>query len=380
MIPLAIPNLAGNEARYLKECIDTTFVSTVGPFVDRFEREGVAAVGAAHGVAVASGTAGLHAALVALGVGRDDLVVLPSWTFIASANAVHQCGASPWLFDVSESSWTLDPDAVEQALEQETERTAQGLYHRASGRRVAAIMPVHTLGSPAEMEAIARTAERFELPVVADAAAAIGATLRGTAIGALPADLSVFSFNGNKTLTAGGGGLVVGADEDLLARLRHLTTTARASDDYLHDVAGFNYRMTNLQAAVGVAQLERLDSLVAAKRRIARRYDDELGHLHGIGTFPRPDGTDSACWLSGVRLRGGGVAAALAQLREAGIGARAFWRPMHLQPPYADSPCQPTPVTDATWHEVLTLPCSTHLSDDDQSRVIEAMRELVARR
>ena len=288
MIPLAIPNLSGNESRYLQECIDTAFVSSVGPFVDRFEHAVAKAAGAAHAVATASGTSGLHAALVAVGVGRDDLVVLPSWTFIASANAIHQCGATPWLFDVSAESWTLDPDQLAQAIDGETERRDGCVLHRPTGRRVAAIMPVHTLGLPADMDPIAKTAADTGLPIVADAAAALGARYRGAPIGLANADLSVFSFNGNKTATSGGGGAVTGADERLCAQLRHLTTTARCSADYRHDVAGFNYRMTNLQAAVGVAQLERIDALVAAKRRIARLYDAELAGLDGVSPFPQP--------------------------------------------------------------------------------------------
>jgi perosamine synthetase len=379
MIPLAMPNLCGNEARYLQECIETAFVSSVGPFVDRFELEVAKAAGAAHAVATSSGTAGLHAALTAVGVGRDDLVALPSWTFIASANAIHQCGATPWLFDVSSDSWTLDATQLEQALETQTERRDGRVYHRATGRRVAAIMPVHTLGVPADMNPISQTAADYDLPVVVDAAAALGATYRGEPIGAVDAALSVFSFNGNKTTTAGGGGAVTGGDAALCAHLRHLTTTARCSTDYQHDLAGFNYRMTNIQAAVGVAQLELLDTFVSAKRRIARRYDMELGGLDGVECFPQPEWAESACWLAGVRLRDGVVAERVGQLHEAGVGARAFWRPMHLQRPYAEAPKQPTPVADSTWQQVLTLPCSTQLSDDDQQRVIDAVRAALAR-
>ena len=228
MIPLAVPNLGGNEARYLQECVETNFVSSVGPFVDRFEAMVAEASGASHAVATSSGTTGLHAALTALGVGRDDLVVLPSFTFIASANAISHCGATPWLLDVCGDSWTLDVAQLARVLETQAERRDGDLVHRESGRRVAALMPVYTLGLPAEMEPLVRVAMRHGLPVVADAAAALGARYRGRAVGALGADLSVFSFNGNKTVTAGGGGVVVGEDEALCARVRHLTTTARA--------------------------------------------------------------------------------------------------------------------------------------------------------
>ena len=179
MIPLAVPDLSGNEARYLQECVDSTFVSSVGPFVTRFEEMVAAYAGAPFGIAVASGTAALHTALTAVGVGRDDLVVVPSLTFVATANAVAYCGAEPWLADVAPDSWTLDPRLLERTLAAETEPAPEGRRHKASGRVVRCVLPVYTLGMPADMDAIADIAGRFGLPVVADAAAALGATLRG---------------------------------------------------------------------------------------------------------------------------------------------------------------------------------------------------------
>jgi len=374
LIPLAIPNLAGNEARYLRECVDSNFVSTVGPFVERFETMVAQASGASHAVATSSGTAGLHVALTAIGVGRDDLVVLPSLTFIASANAISHCGATPWLFDVTADSWTLDVGSVARALETETERREGRVVHRASGRRVAAIMPVYTLGTPADMDPLVRIAHQCGLPVVADAAPALGARYRGRDIGSLGADLSVFSFNGNKTVTAGGGGAVTGEDSDLCALVRHLTTTARAGADYTHDAVGFNYRMTNLQAAVGCAQLERLEELVGAKRRIARTYTEALADLPGVGCFPVPPWADSACWFSGVTLTDRSVSEAVSELKERGIGCRPFWKPIHLQAPYADAPCSELPVCDSVWNTILTLPCSTGLTTAEQEQVVEAVR------
>jgi hypothetical protein len=258
MIPLAVPNLAGNEARYLQDCVATNFVSSVGPFVRRFEEMVAAATGAADAVAVSSGTVGLHLALVTAGVGRDDLVILPALTFIASANAIAHCGATPWLLDVSAESWTLDPAALDRTLAAETERRGGRLLHRASGRRVAAVMPVHTLGHPADMDAIAAIAAHHRLAVIADGAAALGATYKGRRPAELGAALTVLSFNGNKTVTAGGGGAVIGTDAGLLGIARHLSTTARVGEAYEHDRVGYNYRMTSLQAAVGCAQMEQL--------------------------------------------------------------------------------------------------------------------------
>jgi dTDP-4-amino-4,6-dideoxygalactose transaminase len=377
VIPLSEPNLSGNEARYLRECIETNFVSSVGPFVDRFEALVATAVGAREAVATSSGTTGLHAALTAVGVGRDDLVILPSFTFIASANAVSHCGASPWLLDIDRSSWTIDPEGVAEAVREETERRGEFLVHRVSGRRVAAMMPVYTLGTPADMDPLVDLARRHGIPIVADAAAALGARYRGRTIAKTGADLTVFSFNGNKTVTAGGGGAVAGDDELLCRRVRHLTTTARVGADYTHDMVGFNYRMTNLQAAVGCAQIEHLDEFVTAKRRIARRYDEVLGELPGVKPVPHPDWAESACWFSAVTVASPPVSELVPRLQAEGIGCRPFWKPVHQQNPYHTAPRSPQPVCEELWHTVLTLPCSTHLSDADQEKVIAAVRAAV---
>lgn len=380
MIPLSIPDLSGNEARYLQQCVEDGFVSTAGAFVPRFEDMVARAAGAADAVAIASGTSALHVALVALGVKHGDLVVLPSYTFIASANAISHAGATPWLFDISPDSWTLDPKLLAEKLESETRRVGTEIVHGASGRRVGAVMPVYALGTPADMEPIAATARKFGLPVIADAAAALGANYMGRPIGRLGADLSMISFNGNKTVTAGGGGAVVGDNPELMRLVRHLATTARTGLDYTHDMVGFNYRMTNVEAAVGCAQMERVDQLVDAKRRIRARYDAELSGLPGVGLFPQPAWAESACWFSGVTLAP--PAPSPEQLRQilsnSGIEGRPFWKPMHLQPPYQDAPRTPMPVADGIWKRVLTLPCSTHLSSQDQDKVIAVLKEALA--
>ncbi|MBF0323947.1 MAG: aminotransferase class I/II-fold pyridoxal phosphate-dependent enzyme [Alphaproteobacteria bacterium] len=379
MIPLCVPNLAGNERRYLDECIDTTFVSTVGPFVSRFETMVAEAAVAPAAVATSAGTTGLHLALLAAGVRPGDLVVLPSFTFIASANAIAHCGAGPWLFDVDPTSWTLDPAQVETALSQECRSSGGELVHGPSGRRVAAILAVYTLGTAPDMDRLAAIAARFNLPLVGDAAAALGCRYRGRPVGDHGTLLSVFSFNGNKTVTAGGGGAVIG-DADRLALVRHLSSTARVGSDYTHDRVGFNYRMTNLQAAVGCAQMELLDRFVAAKRAIRERYRTAFADLPGLSPFPEPDWSESACWFSGLVLPEGGLSpdALRQRLSAAGIEARPFWKPMHLQPPFADAPRTDQSVTDRVWHRIVTLPCSTQLTAADQDHVIAVVREALS--
>jgi dTDP-4-amino-4,6-dideoxygalactose transaminase len=307
-------------------------------------------------------------------VGRDDLVLLQSLTFIASANAIAHCGALPWLIDVSAESWTLDPEALASALAREAERRGDAVFHCATGRRVAAVLPVYTLGLPADMDRISAVAREYRLPVVADAAAALGARYRDRPVADLGADLTVFSFNGNKTVTAGGGGVVAGRDQALCQRVRHLTTTARRGADYDHDAVGFNYRMTNLQAAVGCAQMEQLERFVAAKRRIARRYDEALTDLPGVGSFPHPAWATSACWFGGVTVSRPRVSELIPALRRDGVDARPFWKPIHFQAPYAQAPRSSLRVVDAVWQTILTLPCSTGLTQAEQETVIASVR------
>ena len=377
MIPIAVPNLAGNEAAYLAQCVAENFVSSVGAFVTRFEEMVAEATGAPGAVATSSGTTALHTALATLGVGHGDLVILQAMTFIGSANAINQAGARPWLMDVTGESWTLDPQQLEAALGTRTRRDGDGtLRHIETGARVAAIMPVYTMGTPADMPAIAPVARRYGLPIVADAAAAIGASLDGRTLADMGADISCISFNGNKTVTCGGGGAVISADPELLKRARHLSTTARTGRNYDHDVAGFNYRMTNIQAAVGVAQMENLAPFLERKRQIAARYKDRLTGHPLLTAFPDPNYAQGTFWFSGVvldRAIGDRLPEIIEHLRANDIDARLFWKPMHLQTPYADCPREPLPVTDDVWQRVLVLPCSTSLTEAEQEHVMSAV-------
>ena len=379
MISQAIPNLAGNEARYLAECVETTFVSSVGPFVTSFERAVAEVSGCDDAVATSSGTCGLHAALVAVGVSRDDLVILPSYTFIASANAIAQCGASPWLFDIDEETWTLSPAQLARCLDQETEVRPGGVYHIASGRRVSAVMPVYTFGLPADMDRIVEIANEFGLRVIADGAAAIGSRYKKRALAQLGTDLTVYSFNGNKTVTAGGGGAVAGLDEELMAKVRHLTTTARRGPGYDHDEIGFNYRMTNIAAAVGCAQLELLDEFLTVKRRLRHTYNSALTHHASLQIFPDVEWAEGACWLSGFLTTDVATAEGLlADLRVADIDVRPFWKPMHLQKPFLSAPKSDLSVSEQIWQRIIVLPSSTGLSGEEIQQVISAVDAALA--
>ncbi len=377
MIFLAEPNLTGNERKYLNECIDTTFVSSVGAFVTRLEQGVADVVEAKYATAVSSGTAGLHMALRAWGVERGELVCIPSFTFIATANAVAHCGAEPWLIDVSETSWTMDPSVLEKELEEKTFSKNGQCYHKETGKRVAAIMPVYTLGLPAKMDRLKEIGEKYHLPLIADGAAAIGAKYKGGNIGKI-ADATVFSFNGNKTITCGGGGAIVSDNKELIERARHLATTARCGIDYEHDMVGYNNRMTNLQAAVGCAQLERVYEFVDKKRRIRNYYNSQLKDIKEVSLFPDEDWAESACWFSGVVLgKKYKVKDICTALKEKDIEARTFWKPVHLQKPYKEAERSNMPVSERIWEEILTLPSSTGIRDEELEYVVTTLKNIL---
>lgn len=382
MISLAIPNLTGNERKYLINCIDTTFVSSVGEYVTQFEKMVAEATGSRSAVATSSGTTGLHAALNAVGVKHGDLVIIPTFTFIASANAVRHCGADPWLMDVDTSTWCLSPEVVASEIREHCEQRKDGLYHRESGKRVAALMPVYTLGNTPDMLAFRVVADKYNLPLIVDAACAIGATFNGQPFGSL-ADLSVLSFNGNKTITCGGGGAVVGNSEEQTELVRHLTTTARVWPDYDFDMVGYNYRMTNIQAAVGCAQMERLSSFVTVKRNIHQYYKMNLEELtrKGITFFPSTEG--SSCWFSGIVLPAGETLKMAKDicslLKEDDIEARTFWKPVHLQKPYGNCPKSDISVSEDLWQRIVTLPCSTNITEEELFKVVISIKEIVGK-
>jgi dTDP-4-amino-4,6-dideoxygalactose transaminase len=382
VIPLCIPNIGERERTYLNRCVDDNFVSSVGPFVDEFEERVGRLSGGVRGVSTSSGTTALHLGLVVLGVRPGDLVVMPSFTFIATANAVSHAGAEPWLADIDRDTWTLCPARLERMLADECEEGQSGLYHKGTGRRVSCVIPVYTLGNAPDMKRIKAVAERFRLPVLADAAAALGVRIGDEPLAPF-ADLSSFSFNGNKIITTGGGGMLVGTDAALLQRAKHLSSTARRGRDYDHDEIGFNYRLTNIAAAVGLGQMDRLDEFLAAKKRIFSRYADELAGAGWLQPMPLGHGGESNCWFSAFQVdldSGLDVAAVCARLSETRIEARPFWKPVHLQAPYSRAPRGSLANTESIWDRIITLPCSTQLSAVDQERVIAALKAIAPAR
>jgi perosamine synthetase len=383
VIPLAVPSIRGNAWEYVRRCLDTNWVSSAGPFVERFEQMLSAYTGAKHAVATVNGTAALHVALLAAGVQPEDEVLVPALTFIASANAVRYAGAWPVFIDVEPHYWQLSPERTREFLEKECRWQGGKLVRVATGRRVSAILPVHVLGHPADLAPLLELARKYELKVIEDAAEALGAMYQGRRIGT-SGDLTCFSFNGNKIITTGGGGMVVTDNAEYARRIRYLTTQAKDDPlEYVHCELGYNYRLTNLQAALGVSQMECLDEFIESKRRIARHYTEAFADLPGLTPMREAPWARSTYWLFTVLIDpdryGMDSRSLMRQLQARRIQSRPLWQPMHQSPSFAHLPPRDCPVADALARQGLSLPCSVGLSDGEQQRVIDGIRALGSR-
>ena len=302
-VPLSVPRFIGNEKKYLEECIDSTYVSSVGPFVDRFEAEMARYTGAARAVVCVNGTNALHMALLLAGVERGEEVLTQSLTFIATCNAISYLGAHPVFIDVDQETLGLSPDALDAWLERYA-FLAQGVCrNRRTGRRIRACVPMHTFGHPARIEDIAAICRKWGLELVEDAAESIGSRYHGRHTGTF-GRIGALSFNGNKTLTTGGGGMLLFDDPELGARAKHLTTQAKVPHrwEFRHDAIGYNYRMPNINAALGCAQLEQLDSLIQSKREVAAAYARFFADIPDIQFVTEPEGSFSNYWLNAILL------------------------------------------------------------------------------
>ena len=370
--------MGGREAEYVQSCLQDNWVSSVGPMVDRFELLMAQRAGTRHAVATVNGTAALHIALMIAGVQAEDEVVVPTLTFIATANAVRYLNAWPVLVDVEPRYWQIDPQLVEDFLREGCRVRHGRLYNRVTGRRVAAILPVHLLGHPADMDALNQIAAHFELPVIEDAAEALGATYKQRPVGSL-GKIGCFSFNGNKIITTGGGGMLTTADDHLAARARYLTTQAKNDPrEYVHDEVGYNYRLPNVLAAMGCGQLEVLDAYVDAKRRIAASYVDQLRDLPGVGLFAESPGVRYTAWLSTIVVDEQRTKVDSRQLMQhlvrGGIQSRPLWQPMHHSPAHRQAFSIRGGVAERIHRQALSLPSSVNLSDEQMSRVTQAIR------
>ncbi|MBK9018659.1 MAG: LegC family aminotransferase [Sulfuritalea sp.] len=360
------PSFGGSEWLYLKECLDSTFVSSVGKFVDRFESELASFTGAGHAVAVVNGTAALHIALKLAGVRTDDEVLVPALTFVATANAVSYCGATPHLVDSEESTLGMDAARLRAHLVSQTEQRVGSCVNRATGRIIRAMVPMHTFGHPVDLDGLLAVAKDFNIAMVEDAAESLGSYYRGQHTGTFGL-LGILSFNGNKTITTGGGGAILTNDPELARRAKHLTTTAKVPHrwEFVHDELGYNYRMPNINAALGCAQLEQLPGFLESKRTLFERYRDAFAPVPGVRMFAEREGCRSNYWLQTLLLDesiGGRRDELLAATNAAGYQTRPAWAPMHTLAPYSSCPQASLQVAESLQRRIINIPSSAVLA------------------
>jgi aminotransferase in exopolysaccharide biosynthesis len=364
-VPLSVPQFIGNEKKYLNECIDTTFVSSVGKFVDRFEVDMAAYTGAKRAVVCVSGTNALHMAMMLAGVERDDEVLTQALTFIATCNAISYIGAHPVFIDVDKQTMGLSPDAVKAWLAANAELRNGLCYNKQTGRRVKACVPMHTFGHPVRIEELADICAEWHLELVEDAAESIGSKYKGKHTG-LFGKVGVLSFNGNKTITTGGGGMLLFNDEELGALAKHLTTQAKVPHrwEFRHDHIGYNYRMPNINAALGCAQLEHLDEYVADKRATAAAYAEYFSHVDDIQFFTEPENCFSNYWLNAVILKDHEAQQEFLQYtNDHGVMTRPIWELMSRLPMFGH--CQHDDLENTIFFadRVVNIPSSVRLVD-----------------
>ena len=362
-VPLSVPQFIGNEKKYLNECIDTTFVSSVGKFVDRFEEDMAAYTGAKRAVVCVSGTNALHMAMMMAGVERDDEVLTQALTFIATCNAISYIGACPVFIDVDKQTMGLSPDAVKAWLVSHAEVKNGQCYNKQTGRRVKSCVPMHTFGHPVRIEELAAICAEWHIELVEDAAESIGSRYKGKHTG-LFGKVGVLSFNGNKTITTGGGGMLLFNDEELGAQAKHLTTQAKIPHrwEFRHDHIGYNYRMPNINAALGCAQLEHLDEYVADKRATAAAYADYFKQVDDIQFFTEPEYCFSNYWLNAVILKDRESQQAFLQYtNDHDVMTRPIWELMSRLPMFEH--CQHDDLVNTIFFadRVVNIPSSVRL-------------------
>lgn len=371
MIPLSEPHFSGNEWRYLKECLDTKWVSSVGSYVPKFEERLAESVGVRHAVSTINGTAALHMAFRVLGVTHGDEVLVPTLTFVATANAVSYCGATPVFMDCDSKTLCLDVEKVSDFIVHETEQKPDGYrYHKKTKRRIKAIIAVHLYGHAVDIDPLVSLCKQYRIDLVEDACESLGTLYKKRQTGSF-GSVGCFSFNGNKIITSGGGGMVVTDDEKLAWRIRHLVTQAKREGlDYFHDEIGFNYRLSNIHSALGVAQLENLGRFIEVKRKNALIYRDLLQEID-IEMIWEPSWSQSNFWFYTIRVPERDKVPLLEWLISKEIQVRSVWNPLHLLPMYAG--CDHYYIEEAVraFKQGINLPCSVTLTKAEIEFVVK---------
>ncbi|MBK7666222.1 MAG: LegC family aminotransferase [Sphingobacteriaceae bacterium] len=374
MIPLSVPNLAGNEWKYIKECLDTNWVSSVGAYVNKFEESLANYTGAKYAISTVNGTAALHISLMLSGVEANDYVIVPNITFIASLNSIKYCNANPILMDVKEDSWQMDLDLLEEFLTKSTIISGNKCLLKKNKKRIKAIMPVHVLGNITDVDRLLKIAKRFKLAVVEDSTESLGTFYKGKHSGTHGL-FGCVSFNGNKILTTGGGGMILTNNKTLAKKAKHITTQAKSHPfEYLHDDIGYNYRLVNILSAMGVAQMEQLEGFLTTKEQIAANYTKELSLIPGI-VFQKmnPDAKVNN-WLFTIRCKD--QKGLMKFLLANNIQVRPFWVPMNkLKMFKKDLYITKDKISEKVYKSCVSLPCSTNLKPEEQAFVISKIKE-----
>ncbi|MFM7492682.1 MAG: LegC family aminotransferase [Acidimicrobiaceae bacterium] len=362
--PIALhePNIGQRENELVSKCLASGWVSSVGEYISEFEQGLAKFTNAKHAIAVVNGTAALHLALRSVGVKPGDEVLVPTLSFVATANAVSHCGAIPHFVDSDPETLGLDPLALREHLRANASLQNGELHNTSTGRRISAVVPMHTFGHPMQIEALIDVAKEFSLVIVEDAAESIGSYVGRTHTGTF-GRCSSLSFNGNKTITTGGGGAILTDDSELAQRIRHLATTAKVPHDYeyIHDAVAFNYRMPNINAALGCAQLSRLDDFLSAKRVLAKKYAEGFSSSKSMQFVAEPHGTTSNYWLNTIRLNKPDLSLRdelLVAARANGYMCRPAWNLLHTLPMHESSPRAKLPVAQNLWQSLINIPSS----------------------
>jgi len=378
MIALSLPFINGNEWKYVKDCLDTGWISSAGSYVNQFEEQVAKFAGAKYGIACMNGTAGLHIAQVLLNIGSGHHVIAPNITFIATLNAINYSGAEPILVDVNPSNWQMDLDLLESWLEEDTyqaKRDGQVLtIYRQTGKVIKAIMPVHVLGNMGDMDKLLRIAERFNLEIIEDSTEALGSFFREKHAGTF-GKIGVFSFNGNKIISTGGGGVIVTDDEDIAKRAKHLTTQAKVSAlEYIHDEIGYNYRLVNVLAAIGVAQMEQFPDFLQRKRDMDLFYRKELAGVGDIEFQQVSQDVQANCWL--FTFKTSKMRDLLDFLNKNGVQSRPFWMPMNQLEMFKENPYITKHNNSARIYETcISIPSSAGITKEELFEVVDKIKK-----
>jgi len=375
MLLLSGPNIAGNEWKYVKECLDTGWVSSVGAFVTQFENMVAEFAGCKYGVATSNGTAALQIALQLAGVHRNDYVIVPNVTFIASINSIKYTGADPILIDVDTATWQMDLDLLEDFLKNEATEKNGSLVYKKDGRTIRCIMPVHVLGNICDMDRLVKLAGQYKLKMVEDSTESLGSYYKGKHTGGFGL-MGCFSFNGNKIITTGGGGVIVTNDEELAKKAKHLTTQAKSDPfEYVHDEIGYNFRLVNVLAAMGVAQMELLPSFIKRKKEIDALYKKELEGVGDIRFQKVENDVDPNCWLFTIMTEK--QKEVLKVLNDNKMQSRPFWVPMNKLKMFKDDVYyHNNNKSDYIYQRCLSIPCSTYITDEEVKSVAEKIRSV----